>query len=87
MTNLWITGFKAALLRKVQVLYPDADHITSWDEEINLYAGESGCDTCGWGADDPYGLTIHFAREDGSTGAYYSTTPFGELVYELSQEG
>jgi hypothetical protein len=80
----WKDGFKAALLKYIKSCgRENAVEILSWDEEIT--SGDmGGCDTCGWGADEPYELAIYYLTEDGVRSVYTTTTPFGELLDYLT---
>jgi hypothetical protein len=82
----WMDGFKAALLTYIRKNgHADAEKILYWDEQIT--SGDlGGCDTCGYGADDPYELNVQFVRADGTRGVYTSTTPFGELISTLAED-
>lgn len=81
----WYESFKAALLTYIRNSgHADAEKIVYWDEEVAT-GDLGGCDTCGWGADDAYTLTVYYDRADGTRGRFVSTTPFGELIVTLSE--
>lgn len=83
----WKTGFKEALLRYLHRSgHPYAVQVLSWTEEIDKFAYESGCDTCGWGASEVYELEIQYLDSGGDHGVYRTEMPFGELVEELIRE-
>lgn len=82
----WYDNFKNALLTYVRKNgYEDAEKILNWNEVINT-GDLGGCDTCGYGADDPYELTIRYQRTDGTYGSFTSTTPFGALISMLAED-
>lgn len=85
MSENWVDGFKGALLRYVQVVRPEAVEVLSWEEDITRDIW-NGCDTCGFGADEPYVLMIRYRTADDYSSVYSSTTPFGELFSALLEQ-
>lgn len=83
MNQDWIEGFKAALLSYVQYYKTDAAEINSWSEAIDGYAVESGCDTCGWGAEEVYTLTIFYKDRNGDIQEHITNERFGTIVSDL----
>lgn len=85
----WQGGFQVALLKWLQRSRPEAYAIVGWEEEIDGYAFEGGCDTCGHGRGEVYELTIRYttlSAEDGIR-VYATDVTFGDILAELVKLG
>jgi hypothetical protein len=80
----WVEGFRDALLRYIRLNgAEDARTVLYWDEDIDTYAANTGCSTCGFGGDEVYTLNVHYERADGTRGVWSSNTTFGDLISSL----
>jgi hypothetical protein len=82
MSELWVVGFKAALLRYVQAHgHPEATEVTSWGDSASDVSG--GCDTCYSGPD--YEVDIFFLTPGRTYPLYYTYNGhFTDLLHELT---
>lgn len=82
MSEEWVAGFKAALLRYVQEHgHPEATEVTDWDDSANEGAG------CSCYSGMTYEVDISFK----SPGLKYNRTysydgKFTDLLYELTED-